>query len=600
MRFVQLAGMLLFLVANWVFSGERDFARHNEFLFRAFDRHQTITKPLCTLRYQDVVQRIKAIHKKYPMRLQIESVGKSVLGRKLWVMKFGRGEKHIFLWSQIHGNEPTGTAVLLDVFDLLVREKKQPFVTEIWNGATIWAIPMLNPDGAEKREQRNAQGLDIDLDAFDLQTSEGRVLKAVYERFRPCFVFDLCDGDQRHTGENTGQLATLTLKVPAFDSKEDSLQLQAKKVAAIICDVLKRYLDTHIARGHQGSIRRTFADAMQNWGTSAIVIESGSWKGDRDTFIRRMNFIGLLTVLYSIATGEYQTANPEVYDTLPKSGYRSFDLLIQHANIIDGTGIAPFLADIGINFEEISDTFGQWHSVGKIADMGDLTKLAAKDTIDAAYGILTPGFIAVVPQLTVASVLDTSQIGTFLREGFTTLIGSCLLKGIVTLRQDLQEVWWNGILPNFGLLAEVPDESDQEIFDLTLQALLQGAVALQDSSLNPQLYTMTQWFKRLYLSSSVGLDAKWNGDFSTHNVRSMTWKRARKLGLLHRGKVKLGFNADLLIFQRLVSEQHWYEEYDLRYVLVNGHKVVVNGKILPGDYGMVLFPSELFGEEHPY
>lgn len=121
----------------------------------------------------------------------------------------------------------------------------------------------------------------------------------------------------------------------------------------------------------------------------------------------------------------------------------------------------------------------------------------------------------------------------------------------------------------------------------------QRPVALQDFSRSPQLQTMAQWLNKLYLSSFEGLDVEWNGDFSAHSIKSMTWAGAQELGLVHRGKVRVGFAADLLIFQRLHSEQQWYKEYDLLYVLVNGHKAVINGRILLGDYGVGYYPQDV-------
>ena len=112
-------------------------------------------------------------------------------------------------------------------------------------------------------------------------------------------------------------------------------------------------------------------------------------------------------------------------------------------------------------------------------------------------------------------------------------------------------------------------------------------MVLQDSSGSSQLQTMTKWFKKLYLSSFESFDAEWNGDFSSCNIKSMTWTRARELELAYREKMRVGFTAAFLIFQQLSSVQQWYEEYDLLDVLVTG-------RILLGGYGIVLLSSEYF------
>ena len=50
---------------------------------------------------------------------------------------------------------------------------------------------MLNPDGAERFQRRNAQSIDINRDALRLQTPEGRALKALRDRLNPTVGFNL-------------------------------------------------------------------------------------------------------------------------------------------------------------------------------------------------------------------------------------------------------------------------------------------------------------------------------------------------------------------------------------------------------------------------
>ena len=57
-----------------------------------------------------------------------------------------------------------------------------PPVRGILSSLTLHFVPMLNPDGAERFQRRNAQGIDINRDALRLQTPEGRALKAVRDR----------------------------------------------------------------------------------------------------------------------------------------------------------------------------------------------------------------------------------------------------------------------------------------------------------------------------------------------------------------------------------------------------------------------------------
>src|SRR5690606_39149159 len=51
--------------------------------------------------------------------LSVEQIGSSFEGRAIYEVGYGRGEKKVMLWSQMHGDEPTATMALLDLFNFL-------------------------------------------------------------------------------------------------------------------------------------------------------------------------------------------------------------------------------------------------------------------------------------------------------------------------------------------------------------------------------------------------------------------------------------------------------------------------------------------------
>ena len=80
-------------------------------------------------------------------------------------MTVGRGPFKVLLWSQMHGDEPTATSALFDLFEYLYRHRAEDPAARILDALTLHAVPMLNPDGAEKFTRRNAQGIDVNRDA---------------------------------------------------------------------------------------------------------------------------------------------------------------------------------------------------------------------------------------------------------------------------------------------------------------------------------------------------------------------------------------------------------------------------------------------------
>ena len=49
----------------------------------------------------------------------LEQIGESVEGRSIHHLRVGSGPTAVLLWSQMHGDEPTATAALFDIFKYL-------------------------------------------------------------------------------------------------------------------------------------------------------------------------------------------------------------------------------------------------------------------------------------------------------------------------------------------------------------------------------------------------------------------------------------------------------------------------------------------------
>ncbi|MCH8991525.1 MAG: hypothetical protein IIA44_07215, partial [Acidobacteria bacterium] len=117
--------------------------------------------------------------------------GQSVEGREIRHLTFGSGPTTVLLWSQMHGDESTASMALADITRFFHERGDHPVARRIAQGATVHMIPMLNPDGAQRFQRRNAQGIDVNRDARRLQTPEGRVLKAVTDALGPDFGSNL-------------------------------------------------------------------------------------------------------------------------------------------------------------------------------------------------------------------------------------------------------------------------------------------------------------------------------------------------------------------------------------------------------------------------
>jgi hypothetical protein len=316
-----------------------------------------------------------------------DEAGRSAEGRPIYTVTYGRGATRVLLWSQMHGNESTASMALADLFHFLSAADEHPRARRISERLTIVAIPMLNPDGAERFQRRNAMGIDINRDARALVTPEARILRAVHQRFRPDFGFNLHDQDVRARVGNSDRLAAVALLAPPFNrAREDSPgRMRAKRVAAVLRRAVEPMVSGHVTRYDDSFNPRAFGDLMQSWGTSTVLIESGGWRDDPEKqYLRKVNFVALLSTLDAIATESYTTADPALYEQLPENGRSVNDLLVRGATIIL-PGIEPYRADLSINFQDALA-----HGDGYITEVGDLADAAARDTIDAAGLYLHP------------------------------------------------------------------------------------------------------------------------------------------------------------------------------------------------------------------
>jgi hypothetical protein len=306
-------------------------------------------------------------------------VGRSALGRPLFAVSYGHGPTRVLLWSQMHGNESTATMALADVFRFLAEAPDDPLARRLADRLTVVFVPMLNPDGAQRFERRNAQGVDINRDARSLATPEARALKGLQASFRPEFGFNLHDQNVRTRVGASDRLAAISLLAPAYDSANslNETRTRALQVATVVLDAVRPLVGGHVTRYDDTYNPRAFGDLMQRWGVSTVLIESGGWRNDPEKqYLRRVNFVALLTALDVIATGRYTNADPAGYRALPFNGRPVQDLLIRGGTVV-APGLPPYAADLAIEYDRPLRREG-----GRISDIGDLSRLEARDTLD--------------------------------------------------------------------------------------------------------------------------------------------------------------------------------------------------------------------------
>jgi hypothetical protein len=365
-------------------------------LAAAWDRERLPLPAAPLLTHEEVVAQIEAMAAQMPGFLTVERIGESVEGRSIHHLRAGRGPFGVLLWSQMHGDEPSATPALLDLLAWLYRHREEPIARRMLDRLTLHVVPMLNPDGAARHERRNAQGIDINRDALRLVTPEGRALKALRDRERPSLGFNLHNQSWRTSVGRPPQPASFSLLSVAFDEArtENEGRRLTKRVCAVIRDALEPFAAGRIGRYDDEFEVRAFGDNVTRWGTPVVLIETGPWPGpEPDLALTRLNFVALVAALDAVASGRVHEADPARYETLPVNESRLFHTLITNATIVPGTGVPPFLGDVGIVASRTVATVGGRRQAGlsaRIEDIGDLRVFGALETIDATGLTLAP------------------------------------------------------------------------------------------------------------------------------------------------------------------------------------------------------------------
>lgn len=348
------------------------------------------------LEHEEVERRLQALSQADPARFIFERIGASVEGRSINMITTGSGPFRVLLWSQMHGDEPTATAALFDVFDYFQRHRDDPVVQRIRSALTLYVVPMLNPDGAERFQRRNAQGLDINRDALSLQTPEGQLLKSVRDRFNPKVGFNLHNQGWGTSVGDPPKPASISLLSVAYDQarSENAGRKLTKKLCAVIRDSIEPFASGQIGRYDDEFEVRAFGDNVTLWGTPVVLIETGPFPAaEPDPALVRLNFIAMVSALDALATGNVDKADPKRYETLPINETRGLFILVKQATILSGTGVPAFTADIGISASRrvhMVEGRRQIQMQASIADLGDLRTYGALRTIDGAGLMAAP------------------------------------------------------------------------------------------------------------------------------------------------------------------------------------------------------------------
>lgn len=115
--------------------------------------YEDIVNPNQTYGYEQMKSDAEKLKGMYPDIIDIGTIGKSVEGRDLLLIKLGRGDKRIVLAGAHHAREYITSTFLMETIDEYARAYETAGtygefdIKALLDEATIYIVPMVNPDG---------------------------------------------------------------------------------------------------------------------------------------------------------------------------------------------------------------------------------------------------------------------------------------------------------------------------------------------------------------------------------------------------------------------------------------------------------------------
>ena len=295
--------------------------------------------------YVNMVAKLDTLTILYPDITNKFSIGQSLEGRELICLKISdnpevdEAEPEIRFIGIIHGNEPIGCELLLNLADtLLLSYSNNEYLANLVDNREIFIIPMINPDGREMGWRYNASGEDLNRDFPVPDSSIGGDANWEYEPETSALInwSDTMNFTLSATFQSGARVVNYqwdyTHEIPPFHS----LIREISKGYAIRNDSMfnspdPSYADSGVIRGSEWYI---ITGSLQDWSyhyTDCIdlTVELSSEKWPDSSLIPelwRQNKNSILYLIEKAGTGvngivrDGETWEP-VYATVSVSGY---------------------------------------------------------------------------------------------------------------------------------------------------------------------------------------------------------------------------------------------------------------------------------------
>lgn len=320
------------------------------------------------------------------LSIQKDVIGYSFLKQPIYKISVGNGPKRILIWSQMHGNESTGTRAMLDILKFF--QSKNQVSEQLLSQISFDFIPLLNPDGADIYSRRTAIGIDMNRDFLSKSSVELQVLLEQINKKSYHYLFNLHDQRTIFNVGKTKETATLSFLAPSYNVEQSVNEIRQKTMAIIqyINDGIQPIIPGKIGRYSAEFYPRSTGDNFTLQGYPCVLFEAGHFPNDwQREHTRKYLFLAILKGMEAI---EKEVKDFVLYENIPENNQLFLDVIIRNVLVKNDDNEA--LIDLGFQYKEVVNREkNELESVLILQDIGDLKHLFGHEEIDAENSIYT-------------------------------------------------------------------------------------------------------------------------------------------------------------------------------------------------------------------
>ncbi|MEJ2364200.1 MAG: M14 family metallopeptidase [Deltaproteobacteria bacterium] len=265
--------------------------------------------------------------------MALDIAGYTVEGRPLYIAKLGWGPERMWIQGRIHGNEPLGNDVCLQLIkSLLSRDRR------ILEEMTFWIIPCYNPDGAEHFWRGNANGVDLNRNWYPSYSQpESQAFYYAWAEFKPYYAIDLHHQGtyfvEDEEGNDTNKMTTFSIGIPVWpEFLEPWVWDTNRRMAVVGYDAVNKLGFCNPSRYPLINIQTAVVSSMMlgspgplgedaGWKTAAMFFENRGGIGNESRgYIIQQMLVGVNAIIDAIAYDELSIVDPDRWDEIPDRG----------------------------------------------------------------------------------------------------------------------------------------------------------------------------------------------------------------------------------------------------------------------------------------